>query len=305
MKILIAEDESINRRLVKKHLADAGYETVEAEDGQAAWELFQSEPFHFVITDWMMPRLDGPALIQNIRNSGQSHYTYIIILTAMDETENVVRGLESGADDYLTKPLNGRELIARVSSGMRILKLEEQLMQARKQMEVLAMHDGLTGLLNRRAIEEQAEAEFSIARRKERSLSIILLDIDHFKRVNDTHGHKMGDEVLQRVAGVLSESLRKYDRLGRWGGEEFLLILPDTDSQGAMIVAERLRVQTAETNIPQENGEPFSVQISLGVATTIVLKFSTITLAGFIDEADQALYKAKQGGRNQVCGVEL
>lgn len=301
MKILIAEDESINRRLVKKHLSDAGYETVEAEDGQAAWDLFQTEPFHFVITDWMMPRLDGPALIQNIRNSGQSHYTYIILLTAMDETENVVRGLESGADDYLTKPLNGRELIARVSSGMRILKLEEQLTQAKKQMEVLAMHDGLTGVLNRRAIEEQAEAEFSIARRKERPLSIILLDIDHFKRVNDTHGHKMGDKVLQQVAGVLSESLRKYDRLGRWGGEEFLLILPDTDLQGAMIVAERLRIQTAETNIPLENSEPFSVQISLGIATT---NENFQTLAKFIDAADQALYKAKQSGRNRVCSFE-
>lgn len=301
MKFLIAEDESINRRLVKKHLTDAGYETVEAEDGQAAWELFQSEPFHFVITDWMMPRLDGPALIQNIRNSGQSHYTYIILLTAMDETENVVHGLESGADDYLTKPLNGRELIARVSSGMRILKLEAQLMQARKQMEVLAMHDGLTGLLNRRAIEEHADAEFSIAGRKERPLSIILLDIDHFKKVNDTHGHKMGDKVLQRVAGILSEDLRKYDRLGRWGGEEFILILPDTDLQGAMIVAERLRVQTAETNISLENGEPFSVQISLGVATTDA-NFQTI--AKFIDAADQALYKAKQAGRNQVCSFE-
>ncbi|MBI5963554.1 MAG: diguanylate cyclase [Chloroflexi bacterium] len=301
MKILIVEDEMIYRRMVKKSLLEAGYEIVEAEDGQAAWELFQQEPFHLVVTDWMMPGLDGPQLVQKIRTSGQKSYTYIIMLTAMDDTDNIVLGLESGADEYLTKPFNSRELVARVASGMRILRLEEQLMQARQQMEDLALHDGLTGLLNRRAIEDFAEAEFSMARRKERAMSVILLDIDRFKNVNDRFGHKLGDEVLRQAAKILKEDLRNYDRVGRWGGEEFLLILPDTLLKDAVTVAERVRVRTASTQISLENGESFSVQISLGAACTTG-QFSSLTK--LIDAADQALYRAKQSGRNRVCIFE-
>ncbi len=301
MKILIVEDESIFRRMVRKNLLEAGYDVVEAEDGHAAWELFQRESFQFVITDWMMPKMNGPELVQNIRMSGQKNYTYIIMLTAMDDKDNVIFGIESGADEYLTKPFNSRELKARVASGMRILKLEEQLIQAREQMEALAMHDGLTGLLNRRAIEEYAEAEFNMADRKERAMSAILVDIDHFKGINDRYGHKVGDHALQQVAKVLREDLRKYDRVGRWGGEEFILILPDTLLQDAVMVAERIRLKTAETQISLENGETFSVHISLGVACT-TSQFQSLTK--FIDAADQALYQSKQSGRNRVCSFK-
>lgn len=301
MKILIIEDELIFRRMVKKYLLEAGYEIVEAEDGLSAWELFQKEPFQLVITDWMMPGLDGPALVQKIRTSGQKSYTYIIMLTAMDNKDNIVLGLESGADEYLTKPFNSRELIARVASGMRILRLEEELMQARIQMEALAMHDGLTGLLNRRAIEEYAEAEFNMAGRKKQAMSVILLDIDHFKNVNDRFGHKFGDVVLRQVAQTLKEDLRNYDRVGRWGGEEFLLILPGTELKDAVIVAERLRSKTAAVQTSLENGETFSIHISLGTACTTG-QFQS--LAKLIDAADQALYQAKQSGRNHVCVFE-
>ena len=298
MKILVVEDESGARRLVKLYLSHAGYEVVEAEDGQAAWELFQREPFQIIVTDWMMPRLDGYGLIQNIRASGQKGYTYIIMLTAIDEKPKVVMGLEAGADEYLTKPFNKNELLARIASGERILKLEEQLTQARQQMEILAMQDGLTGLLNRRAIEEHAEAEFKIAIRKERTMSVIMIDVDHFKNVNDQFGHAIGDRALQQIAKILKENLRAYDRVGRWGGEEFILILPDTELKDAAMIAERLRRQTAEVKIPLENGETFSIQISLGIACTAD-GFSA--LAKLIDAADQALYKAKQTGRNRVC----
>ena len=301
MKILIIEDELIFRRMVKKYLLEAGYEIVEAEDGLSAWELFQKEPFQLVITDWMMPGLDGPALVQKIRTSGQKSYTYIIMLTAMDNKDNIVLGLESGADEYLTKPFNSRELIARVASGMRILRLEEELMQARVQMEALAMHDGLTGLLNRRAIEEYAEAEFNMADRKKQAMSVILLDIDHFKNVNDRFGHKFGDVVLRQVAQTLKEDLRNYDRVGRWGGEEFLLILPGTELKDAVTVAERLRSKTAAVQTSLENGETFSIHISLGTACTTG-QFQS--LAKLIDAADQALYQAKQSGRNRVCTFE-
>jgi two-component system, cell cycle response regulator len=301
MKILIVEDEAISRRMVKKYLLDAGHEIVEAEDGQIAWELFQNEPFHLVITDWMMPGINGPKLVQKIRASGQKSYTYIIMLTAMDDKENVVLGLESGVDEYLTKPFNGRELVARVASGMRILKLEEQLMQARQQMEILAMRDGLTNLLNRRAIEDYAESEFNMAGRKERALSVILLDIDHFKKVNDHFGHKAGDHVLQQVAKVLREDLRNYDRVGRWGGEEFILILPETQLDDAIVVAERIRIKIAGMKISLETGETLSVRISLGVACTSSHVSSLLKL---IDAADQAMYQAKQMGRNRVCIFE-
>jgi len=301
MKILIIEDELIFRRIVKKYLLEAGYEIVEAEDGLSAWELFQKGPFQLVITDWMMPGLDGPALVQKIRASGQKSYTYIIMLTAMDNKDNIVSGLESGADEYLTKPFNSRELIARVASGMRILRLEEELMQARMQMEALAMHDGLTGLLNRRAIEEYAEAEFNMADRKARPLSVVLIDIDHFKSVNDRFGHKFGDHALQQVAKILTEELRTYDRIGRWGGEEFILMLPDTQLKDAVTVAERVRIRTAETLISLENGETFSIHISLGTACTTG-QFQS--LAKLIDAADQALYQAKQSGRDRVCVFE-
>ncbi|MBI3152136.1 MAG: diguanylate cyclase [Chloroflexi bacterium] len=301
MKILLVEDEHISRQMVKKILLKAGHEVVEAEDGQAAWELFQREPFQFVITDWMMPRLDGPSLVQHIRSSDQKSYTYIVLLTAMDDKDNVVSGLESGADEYLTKPFNNKELIARVASGIRILNLEEQLIQARQQMEQLALHDGLTGLLNRRAIEEYAEAEFDQTSRKKRPLSVVLLDVDHFKSVNDKYGHKFGDHTLRRVAQLLTGDLRKYDRVGRWGGEEFILILPETQLQDAIMVAERLRSRIADMKLSLENGKQFSVQISLGVACTTG-EFPS--LQKLIDAADQAMYRAKQTGRNRVCSSE-
>jgi diguanylate cyclase (GGDEF)-like protein len=301
MKILIAEDDPGSLRLVKIHLLAAGYEIVEAEDGQMAWDLFQRERFQMVITDWMMPRLDGRELIQRIRSSRQEGYTYIIMLTAIDDKPKVVIGLESGADEYLTKPFDGKELIARVASGERILKLEEQLTQARRQMEVLAMYDGLTGLFNRRAIEEQAGVELNHASRKGWPLSIVLLDIDHFKSINDQYGHKVGDYTLRQLAQIISENLRRYDRAGRWGGEEFIVILPDTQLPEAITAAERLRSKIAETKFFLENGESFSVHISLGVAWASG-RYPPLTK--FVDAADQALYQAKHSGRNRVCSLD-
>jgi len=301
MRILVAEDDLGSRRLVKMRLLASGYEVVEAEDGQTAWELFQREPFQLVITDWMMPRLDGLELIRRIRSSNQKSYTYIIMLTALDDKPKIVMGLESGADEYLTKPFDKMELIARVASGERIIKLEEQLNLTNRKMEILAMHDGLTELFNRRAIEDHAVAELSLAKRKEQPLSIILLDIDYFKNLNDEYGHKSGDVVLRQLAKILTESLRQYDRAGRWGGDEFILIMPETQLSEAVTVAERLRIKTSETKLSLENGEQISMQISLGVACVSGHYPSLIKL---VDAADQALYQAKQSGRNRVCSYD-
>jgi len=301
MKILIAEDDPGSRRLVKVRLTAAGHEVVEATDGQFAWELFQREHFQMVITDWMMPRLDGLELIQKIRSNGHQNYTYIILLTAIDDKPKVVMGLESGADEYLTKPFDNKELLARVASGERILKLEEQLIKAHHQMETLAMQDGLTGLLNRRAIEEHARTELDLAKRKERPLSVILLDIDHFKDINDQYGHSVGDQTLHHLTEILTRNLRQYDRIGRWGGEEFIVILPDTEITEAIAAAERMRTATAETKLSLENGEHYTVQISLGVACA---SKPYPELAKLVHAADLAMYQAKQTGRNRVCSFD-
>lgn len=298
MKILIVEDDPGSRRLVKVHLSAAGHEVVETENGQQAWELFQREPFQMIITDWMMPQLDGVGLIQNIRSNSQKSYTYIIMLTAIDDKPKVVKGLESGADEYLTKPFDKMELMARVASGVRILKLEEQLTLAHQQMEYLAMHDGLTGLFNRRAMEERIGSELSRAGREKRTLSLILLDIDHFKAINDQYGHQAGDNTLRQLAQILTGNLRQYDCAGRWGGEEFILVLPDTNQSDAHTIAERLRIKTSETKFLLENNTPLSVQISLGIAC---VSDHYPSLSKFVDAADQALYQAKQSGRNRVC----
>lgn len=301
MKILLAEDDPDSRRIVKTNLLRAGYEVVEADDGVQAWELFSREPYPLIITDWIMPRMDGPELIQRIRASRQKGYTYIILLTSMGEQENIVTGLESGADEYLTKPLNSRELIARVASGMRILKLEQQLTEAHRQMEELAMRDALTGLWNRRAIEEHAEAEFGLARRKSRTLSIILLDIDHFKRINDAYGHQAGDYALQALAQILVQNLRQYDRAGRWGGEEFIVTLSDTELAGAVRVAERLRASVEQSKLAIENGAQVELSISLGVAQAVA---DHTSLSKLVEDADRALYRAKQLGRNRIASVD-
>lgn len=301
MKILIVEDDPSSRRLVKLRLLAAGHKVVETENGQIAWDLFQQEPFQMVITDWMMPKLDGPGLIHNIRSSAQTSYTYIIMLTAVDDKPNVVMGLESGADEYLTKPFDSKELMARVASGERVLKLEKELTQAHRQMEILAMQDGLTGMFNRRAIEERARAELDLAKLKERPLSVIFLDIDHFKAINDQYGHSVGDHTLCHLTEILTMNLRQYDHIGRWGGEEFVVILPDTKISEAIIVAERMRVAIAETKFSLENGKTYQVQISLGVACTTG---SYPSLAKLVDAADQAMYRAKQAGRNRVCSFD-
>lgn len=301
MRILIVEDNADARRLLHMRLKLGGHEVIEAEDGETGWELFQRERVRLVITDWMMPKMDGPELIRRIRADSAAGYTYIILLTAIGDKPNVVMGLESGADEYLTKPFDPRELLARVATGERILKLESDLSAARQQMERLAMQDGLTGLLNRRAIEAQVRAELSRVQRQGAPLSLALLDIDHFKSVNDQYGHEVGDQALRHVARFLSAHVRPYDWAGRWGGEEFLLVLPATDSQEAALVAERLRVGIQETRVPLPDGGVISVQASLGVATSTFEPGKVYTLDLLVHQADEALLRAKREGRNRVC----
>jgi two-component system chemotaxis response regulator CheY len=301
MKILIVDDDPVLRQILQTYLLRAGYEVALAEDGRAAWEIWQKEHTRLIITDWMMPVMDGPELIRRVRGASFPNYTYIIMLTAKEGKSDVIFGLEAGADDYLTKPFNAGELRARISIGERILNLEANLSQALARMEELATHDPVTGLLNRRALYTHAEAELNRAQRDQKALSFVMLDIDHFKQVNDQYGHLVGDKALHAVAHTLAQNKRPYDWAGRWGGEEFLLVLPATDSQEAAIVAERLRAGIHDMRVALADGNTFNVQASLGVATSTFEPGKVYTLDLLVHQADEALIRAKREGRNRVC----
>jgi two-component system chemotaxis response regulator CheY len=313
VKILVVDDDPHARRLLAVNLSFAGHTVVEAEDGEAAWALFQRERYRLIITDWLMPGMNGLQLIQKVRAAHAEGYTYLLMVTALGARPDRLTGLESGADDYLTKPFDPDELLARVTIGGRILQLEESLMASRRQMEILAMHDTLTGLFNRRAIHDRALAELNRLARGTASfpLSVILLDVDRFKDINDRYGHEAGDRTLQRVAELLAGLLRSYDVVGRWGGEEFLMVLPGATTAEAAAAAERIRHKLAGTPLPLPGAAEY-LSASLGVATLQADTGLPLHPGGaggepgehwldhLVRAADRALYAAKHAGRNRV-----
>ena len=295
MKILIAEDDPISRRILEANLLKWGYEVMVASDGGEAWEIIQQpESPSLIISDWMMPRMDGLALCRKIRNMEKSEYIYFIILTAKGEKKDIIEGLEAGADDFLTKPFNREELKYRIRIGERIINLERRILE-------LANTDSLTCLLNRRAFMERMEQEMSRAQREKKPISLILVDIDHFKNVNDTYGHQVGDLALQRFSGELTASARPYDFLGRYGGEEFVVCLPGADGLRAASVAERMRrqIENMEIMLPDNSGS-IRITASFGTASISVESGRNVDL--LIKSADDALYRAKEKGRNRVWG---
>jgi len=306
MKILIVDDDPVLRQILQTYMSRAGYDVALAENGQTALDIWERETIRLVITDWMMPVMDGPELIRRIRAVSAPAYTYIIMLTANESKGDVIYGLEAGADDYLTKPFNTGELRARVKIGERILNLENRLNQTLQQMEELATLDSLTGLLNRRALYTHAEAELSRSRRDRNPVSLMMLDIDHFKQVNDRHGHLIGDKALRLIADTLKVNKRPYDWAGRWGGEEFLLVLPNTDESVAVTIAERMRLQILDTHLSVATGV-LQLNASFGIASTasgLGLSASTSELYhldNLVARADEALMQAKELGRNRVC----
>ena len=298
MRILIAEDQTLQRRILEASLRKAGYEPDAYADGQAAWERFLEAPSRMVITDWMMPRLDGVDLIRRIRKRDLDRHTYVILLTARDKKDDVVDGLSSGADDYLTKPFDHRELDARVAIGQRMINLEDRMLTSQERLKRLAAYDGLTGLLNRHALLERAEGEVHRSVRHGHPLGVVMVDVDRFKSVNDEHGHAQGDEVLRQVAAALSANVRPYDLVGRWGGEEFLLFLPGTSLEEARQVAERVREGVSRLEIETPSGVTLQTHVSAGVASG--LPQARAGMDTLLLEADQALLVAKRSGRNQV-----
>lgn len=303
MRILIAEDDRPSRELLEKYLTAAGYDVAQVEDGQRAWEALQRERFRILISGWTMAGMTGPDLIRRVRAELQSGYVYCIIVTAVGEKSHVEEGLSAGADDYISKPYRGEELLARVKIGDRILHMEDRLREAREQTEYQAMHDGLTGLLNRRAIQDHAEAEVKRAARTSALLSVLLMDLDRFKSINDRFGHSVGDQALRMFAEVLLENIRLYDWAGRWGGEEFLCVLPGTTLEGAKSVAERVRANVEDTFLPIPEVDELKLTVSIGVANASG-ENGLIMLDSLVRDADQALNRAKREGRNRVCVAE-
>ncbi len=298
MRILIADDEALSRRLLQKTLERAGYEVIAVENGrQAADQICKMDGPRLALLDWVMPELDGPGVCNEVRKRKVQSYVYMVLLTSKEAKEDVVAGLESGADDYLTKPFNPEELKARLRTGLRILGLEDRLVEAREEMRFKASHDALTTLWNRSVILELLGRELSRSHRENATTVIILCDLDHFKGVNDSFGHLVGDEVLRETAKRLLASVRSYDFVGRYGGEEFLLVLNNCDPAFALARAQEIRNTVAQRPVQTSTG-PVPVTMSLGLLLSH--EWGTRTVEELLREADAALYAAKRAGRNCV-----
>lgn len=304
--VLIVDDDPVTRKLISKTLSKEGFEVATADSGPSALKQLEERFFPIILTDWMMPGMSGLELCQSIRETESRGYVFILILTSRGAAQDIVSGLQAGADDYLTKPFNPAELIARINTVIRILKLEKSLKKANEEIRYLSITDALTGCYNRGYLNERLNHEIKRARRHNRSLSIILTDIDHFKRINDKYGHQAGDEVLKIFVETIQGSIRDdVDWVVRYGGEEFLIILPETDSAGAMIMAERLRKETAE-RIISVDGETIHITASFGgTSLSSAEALQQITLEGFIMKADMLLYRSKETGRNRVNIEEM
>jgi two-component system cell cycle response regulator len=298
MRILIADDESMSRKLLQKTLERAGYEVTVVENGRlAADQLCLASGPRLALLDWVMPELDGPGVCREVRKRKEQSYIYMILLTSKESKEDVVAGLESGADDYLTKPFDPEELKARLRTGRRILDLEDRLVQAREAMRFQATHDGLTGLWNRSMIMDLLGRELARSRREHVSTSILMCDLDHFKNVNDTFGHPSGDDVLKETAKRLLASVRSYDFVGRYGGEEFLVVLNNCNPAFALARAEEIRKSISQRPVQTTSG---LVPLTMSLGLLISQEWGCQSLEELLREADGALYAAKAAGRNCV-----
>jgi two-component system, cell cycle response regulator len=301
--ILIAEDNPVSRKLMEITLRQAGYEVVSAVNGLEALKIFKERFFPIILTDWGMPEMDGLELCRAIRENPAEGYVFIFLITARDSKKDIIVGLEAGADDYLTKPFDRSELIARLKTALRVLDLEKSLKDAYERIRILSITDKLTGCFNRTYMDEYLAKEITRATRYQRPVSLIMADIDHFKRVNDTYGHQAGDLVLTNFVASIKQGLRKdVDWIARYGGEEFLMVLPETDLENAVLSAERLRKIVSES-VTEHGKHRIRITASFGVvgykpsAKNVNIPYETI-----INQADNALYQAKNEGRNRVKG---
>jgi two-component system, cell cycle response regulator len=307
LKVLIAEDDTISRMILKRAVEKFGHECLAAEDGEKAWELYQNtEEVDVIISDWMMPGIDGPEFCRRVRAMNTGLYTFFIFLTSLGDKEHLLEGMQAGADDYLAKPLDREQLQVRLIAASRVNSLHRQLNKQKDELEKLnrelyitARRDPLTLLGNRLQLQEDLDTLSAQAERYGHSYCAMLCDIDFFKPYNDTYGHLAGDEVLKKVAKVISENLRTGDQAYRYGGEEFLILLPEQTLESAKLVAERLRRSVEDLMLPHEAKTPPGVlTISLGLA--VLSAYEKKHVEELLKEADDALYRAKEAGRNKV-----
>ena len=290
MKILIAEDDTTSRLLFSATLRKLGYAVTAVENGQKAWEAWKQDEYPLLISDWMMPDIDGLQLCKMIRAEPSLQYTYVILLTALDSKGSYLEGMDGGADDFITKPFDEEQLAARLRVAERILALH-------KKLHTQATYDRLTGVWNRAAIMDYLAAELERAARQSTCMGVIVADLDYFKQVNDTYGHPAGDAVLQEAARRMRLALRPYDRLGRYGGEEFLITAPGCTRNDAMDLAERIRSAISAEPVNSQWGIiPLTVSLGITIGGDRIGEDAATLIAA----ADEALYRAKKTGRNRV-----
>lgn len=298
-RILLVDDEPTQRLIMARLLKRAGYDVEAAANGKEALEKIGAGDFQLMITDWEMPEMDGIALCRAVRASHKQGYIYTILLTARDASEHVVAGLQSGADDYLTKPVIEPELMARLNTGKRIVTLERSLRAANDENRRLSVTDPLTGASNRRYLMEQLPREIDRAGRYGRELAVIMCDVDYFKKINDDHGHLIGDEVLKWFVAQLQAGVRQSDWVARYGGEEFVIVLPETNVAKAAVAAEHLRARISGAPFQFENAA-FPVTASFGVAGWTGVAPHGATLDALMAKCDSGVYASKAAGRNRV-----
>lgn len=301
MKLLIAEDDKASRMMLTAVASQWGYDCISVEDGEAAWEVMQQENApSLLLLDWEMPGMTGIEVCKKIRAKNNDNPPYILLLTARTETADIVEGLKTGANDYIPKPFNAAELQVRLEVGYRMLSLQSTLNHAMEELKYNATYDALTGILNRRAILDALTKEIARVQRQKTSLFIGMCDIDHFKNINDTHGHLVGDEVLKEVVTRMKTALRSFDSIGRYGGEEFLVICNATDNKPSTVFERMCKFVTSS---PIETNElSISVSISCGVTKLDLDLEQTVDEIALLllSNSDAALYEAKEAGRNRV-----
>ena len=301
MRILLAEDDAVSRRLLQAVLEQWGYEVILASDGAQAWEVLSGERAPaLAILDWVMPRMDGIEVCRRLRSDAERPYVYAILLTGRSDARDVVQGLDAGADDYITKPFDSNELRVRLRAGRRILELQSVLLDTQRILRDKATHDPLTALWNRTQALEALDRDVARAHREGNPVSVLMVDLDHFKAVNDTFGHIAGDAVLREAARRIRDSVRQYDVVGRYGGEEFVVVLPGCEAEAAVALAGRIRATIGGGAINTSEGV-VSVTASIGAASYPVTGGTPEEL---IRAADAALYRAKRSGRDRVESAE-
>jgi diguanylate cyclase (GGDEF)-like protein len=306
MRILVAEDDQTSRLIIEAAVTSLGHECIVAKSGEEAWRLFETADVEVVISDRSMPGMDGIELCRLVRASGKDTYTYFIFLTIFDERSDVISGMEAGADDYLIKPLDAEELKLRLHVASRVTALHRQLFRQAAELEKLnhqlfaqSRTDPLTGLGSRLKLNEDLEAIYTQAERYGRNYCAIMCDVDYFKAYNDNEGHPAGDKVLQVVARTMSNLCRASDQIYRYGGEEFLILLPEQDLKAGLVAARRFRQAVEETAIPH-NGNPGSGVVTISAGVAFFSGPESKSIEAWLKEADTALYHAKQTGRNRV-----